>query len=205
MDWPTLSCASSVASKARYRLRINVAGSNASTTCQLVCIRPRNKIRVNGSYFVRGWKSSHKTFHSQVQKCTFSQPFKEKCISVVVRTGSIIIFHLSKLWNSQVLHSVWFNISGEAAGDNALGHCLRLQNRWSQFSRAVKRRCNPDRVVTGPIRSSYFCITGKKVQVVPHLSFLVSAQLKVFTPWPLQGNLLSVCEYRNVFSSPLND
>ena len=33
-------------------------------------------------------------------KSTFSQPFKEKCISEVVRIGSIIIFHLSKLWNA---------------------------------------------------------------------------------------------------------
>ena len=30
-------------------------------------------------------------------KSTFSQPFKEKCISDVVRMGSIIIFRLSKL------------------------------------------------------------------------------------------------------------
>ena len=37
-------------------------------------------------------------FHAQVQKSTFSQPFKEKCISDVVRIDSIIIFHLSKLW-----------------------------------------------------------------------------------------------------------
>ena len=31
-------------------------------------------------------------------KSTFSQPFKEKCVSEVVRICSIIIFHLSKLW-----------------------------------------------------------------------------------------------------------
>ena len=31
-------------------------------------------------------------------KSTFSKPFKEKCISEVVRIGIIIIFHLSKLW-----------------------------------------------------------------------------------------------------------
>ena len=30
-------------------------------------------------------------------KSTFSQPFKEKCINEVVRIGSIIIFHPSKL------------------------------------------------------------------------------------------------------------
>ena len=30
-------------------------------------------------------------------KVTFSPPFEEKCISEVVRIGSMIIFHLSKL------------------------------------------------------------------------------------------------------------
>ena len=36
-------------------------------------------------------------FYSRVQKSTFSQPFKEKCISEVVVFGSIIISQLSKL------------------------------------------------------------------------------------------------------------
>ena len=31
-------------------------------------------------------------------KSAFSQPSKQKCVSVIVRIGSIIIFHLSKLW-----------------------------------------------------------------------------------------------------------
>ena len=31
-------------------------------------------------------------------KSSFSQPFKEKCISEVVKISMIIIFHLSKLW-----------------------------------------------------------------------------------------------------------
>ena len=34
-------------------------------------------------------------------KTTFSQHFKEKCISDVVRIGSTIIFHLSKLWKAK--------------------------------------------------------------------------------------------------------
>ena len=37
------------------------------------------------------------TFHSQVKKSRFSQPHQEKCISEVVRIGSIVILHLSKL------------------------------------------------------------------------------------------------------------
>ena len=36
-------------------------------------------------------------FHSQVQKVHSPNILKEKCISEVVRIGSIIIFHLSKL------------------------------------------------------------------------------------------------------------
>ena len=35
------------------------------------------------------------------QKSTFSQPFKEECISEVVRIDSIIIFRLSKLWKAK--------------------------------------------------------------------------------------------------------
>ena len=38
------------------------------------------------------------TFALPSSKSTFSQPFREKCISEVVRIGSIIMFPLSKLW-----------------------------------------------------------------------------------------------------------
>ena len=41
------------------------------------------------------------TLSLQRSKRTFSQPFKEKCKSEVVRIGSIIIFHLSKLWKAK--------------------------------------------------------------------------------------------------------
>ena len=34
-------------------------------------------------------------------KSTFSQPFKEKCISEVATIGSVIIFHLNKLWKAK--------------------------------------------------------------------------------------------------------
>ena len=34
-------------------------------------------------------------------KSTFSQPFKQKCMSGVVRIGSTITFHLGKLWNAK--------------------------------------------------------------------------------------------------------
>ena len=34
-------------------------------------------------------------------RSTFSQPFEEKCVSVVVRIGSIIILRLSKLWKAK--------------------------------------------------------------------------------------------------------
>ena len=54
---------------------------------------------------------------------------KEKFISEVLRIGSTIIFHLSKLWKARVLHTVWCNISAEAAGQirfiwpNLVRHC----------------------------------------------------------------------------------
>ena len=57
-------------------------------------------------------------------KSTFSQPSKEKCISAVVRTGSIIIFHLiifhfSSYEKPGSWYCVyWCNIFGEAAGEN---------------------------------------------------------------------------------------
>ena len=35
-------------------------------------------------------------------KCTFSQPFSQPCISEVVRISSLIIFHLSKLWQAKL-------------------------------------------------------------------------------------------------------
>ena len=35
-------------------------------------------------------------------KNTFYQPLKEKCISDMVRIGSIKIFHLSKLWKAKL-------------------------------------------------------------------------------------------------------
>ena len=52
-------------------------------------------------------------FHSQVQKVHSSNPFKEKCISGVVRIGSIIIFHLSQLLKAKfsILCDVVFLVS----------------------------------------------------------------------------------------------
>ena len=44
-------------------------------------------------------------FHSQVQKSTFFQLSKNKCTGEAVRIGSIIIFHLSKLWKAKFLTS----------------------------------------------------------------------------------------------------
>ena len=62
------------------------------------------RVKVNNkatllSWFVHG--IIPKPFHSQVQKSTFSQPFKEKCVSEVVRIGSVINFHPSKLWKAR--------------------------------------------------------------------------------------------------------
>ena len=56
------------------------------------------------------------THSRSTQKVHSPNPLKRKWISEVVRIGSIIIFYLSKLW-SQVHHTVWCNISAEAAGE----------------------------------------------------------------------------------------
>ena len=40
-------------------------------------------------------------FHSQVQKVHSPNLPEENCMSEVVRIGSIIIFHLSKLWKAK--------------------------------------------------------------------------------------------------------
>ena len=45
--------------------------------------------------------NSYLTLPLPSSKSTFSQRFKKKCISEVVRIGSMIIFHLSKLWKAK--------------------------------------------------------------------------------------------------------
>ena len=45
---------------------------------------------------LRGEK--HRRFHSQVEKVHSPKLLRKECLSEVVRIGSIIIFHLSKLW-----------------------------------------------------------------------------------------------------------
>ena len=50
-------------------------------------------------------------------KSTFSpQPLKEKCISEVVRIGTIF-FQSESTMKREVLHTVWCNITGEATGE----------------------------------------------------------------------------------------
>ena len=48
---------------------------------------------------------------------TLSQTQEVKWCTVV-RIGNVIIFHLSQLWKTHVLQTVWCNISGETAGEN---------------------------------------------------------------------------------------
>ena len=66
-------------------------------------------------------------------KTTFSQPFKEQCIREVVRVGSIIIFYLSKAMRSQVLHTVWSNISVR------LQEKLEIDHSWQKQSHSIAR------------------------------------------------------------------
>ena len=62
------------------------------------------------------FSASLSTLSLPSSKRTFSQPFIEKCITEVVRNRSTLIFHLSKPMKSQILHTIWCNIFGEAAG-----------------------------------------------------------------------------------------
>ena len=50
-------------------------------------------------------------------KSIISQPFIEKCRSVQWDFGSTIVVHRSKAMKSQVLCTVWCDITGEAAGE----------------------------------------------------------------------------------------
>ena len=61
-------------------------------------------------------------------KRTFSQPFREKCVSNVVSIGSIIIFHLSKLWKAEfsILCDVIFLVCLQGKFD--IGHSWEWKN-----------------------------------------------------------------------------
>ena len=63
----------------------------------------------------------------QSSKSTFSQRLKEKCISEVVRIGSIIILHLSKLWKANffILCDVIFLVRLQEKFE--IDHCLGRQ------------------------------------------------------------------------------
>ena len=89
-------------------------------------------------------------------KSTFSQSFLEKCISEVVRTGTRIIFQSEYAMKSQVLHTVWCNMTGEATGEiwtwSALlgvkvltfGFVSRVLPLYRSFESAPKRRQSPN-------------------------------------------------------------
>ena len=58
--------------------------------------------RLRSSFKVGEWVlTSSLALSFSRSKSIFSQPFQEKCIREVVRVGSIIIFHLSKLWKAK--------------------------------------------------------------------------------------------------------
>ena len=83
---------------------------------------------------------------------TFSQPFKEKRISEVVRIGSIVIFYLSKLWKPKfsILCDVTFlmrlqeKFEIDHAHQPAFSSWGRRSWAWVSCSRCwVVRRCSP--------------------------------------------------------------
>ena len=63
-------------------------------------------------------------------KSTFSQPFKEKCISEVVRISSVIIFHLSKLWKSKFfIRAIVFSSVVRLQGKFEIGHSWEWKDK----------------------------------------------------------------------------
>ena len=59
------------------------------------------KRRTQSSTWICGCRDAWPTQQLPSSKSTFSQPSKEKCISEVMRIGSMILFHLSKLWKAK--------------------------------------------------------------------------------------------------------
>ena len=56
-----------------------------------------------------------------------SQPLEDKCTRDVVRIGGITISSSEQAMKSQVLHNVWWNISGEVAGK------IWLIDNWKEW------------------------------------------------------------------------
>ena len=56
--------------------------------------------------------------------------FKKKCVSEVVRIGSTIMFHRSKLWlKSHVLHTVWCYMAAWLQGKFDIDHCWETSTK----------------------------------------------------------------------------
>ena len=92
-------------------------------TPQIVWYKPSiGKLRLNYVFWIACsgyltqsegyWKSdntiNNSLFSKHSHKLWFSQPF-EKCMSEVVRIGSIIIFHLNKLWKATIRAKTCWN------------------------------------------------------------------------------------------------
>ena len=89
------------------------------------------------------WKISN-TFHLELtfslssSKSTFSEP--SKCICKVMRTGSIIIFQMSKLWEAKfsILCDVIFPV--KLQGKFEIDHSSWEWKRWRKFRTDVYHR-----------------------------------------------------------------
>ena len=67
------------------------------------------------TFWSQDWKVQ--PFHSQIQKSTFSQPFKEKIYKWSNEKWQYNHLSSELAMKSQVLHTVWCYVSGEAAGE----------------------------------------------------------------------------------------
>ena len=119
-------------------------------------------------------------------KSTFSQPFKQKCLSEVLRIGSIILFHLSKLWKDKffILCDVIF--------------LVRLQGKF-EVDRSLQ---------TGPYCNVFFGLADREQQELyeaakiiqnAYRNYKVARNLRLHSlaAWWWKAPSLSLCNHDN--------
>ena len=90
------------------------------------------------------WSGFFLTLSLPSSKSTFSQPFKEKFISKIVRIGSMIIFHLSKQWKATffILCDVIFLVKLQGKFESITLESKRVKAR--DLNSQVQKVCSPN-------------------------------------------------------------
>ena len=122
-------------------------------------------------------------------KSTFSQHFKEKCINKVVRIGSIIIFHQSKLWiwpssSYRLMLYFWWGCRGN----------LKLSERVKE-GLTFRSFCNSFRVLQilkRPWSDNHWCPCPQSLAHSPRSPLRISTVLKSCSFWWRRRNPLAL-------------